>query len=117
MSRGPEFQDILAIQLTAKARTRWQQRNNQQDEMHNRLCQARALLAQALGISFDPDIDVCRCCADGEPPEAASLEDATRKALVLLTVAIVKSHAADELLSEVNEATSQHIDLLSRKRR
>ncbi|MFY9461344.1 hypothetical protein [uncultured Aquabacterium sp.] len=112
----PQLRDIIAIQLTAKARTRWQRRNFRQDQMHNQLCQARALLAKGLGIGLDPDNDVCACCADGEPPSAAGLDDAARKAFDLLTLAFAESLAADELLSEVNEATAQHIDLLSRKR-
>lgn len=114
--RPPEFIDILAIQLTAKARNRWSQRNTVQDEMANRLCQARALLAQALGIQLDPDNDMCACCADGDPPPAEGLDDAARKALDLLTMSFTAAMAADELLAEFNEATSQHITLLSRKR-
>ena len=118
MSRNttPDFRDILAIQLTAKARTRWQRRNERQDLMHNQLCQARALLAQALSIPLDPDNDVRAGCADGGPPAAANLDEAARKAFALLTTAFAESLAADELLSEVNEATAQHIALLSRKR-
>lgn len=118
MSRStvPDFREILAIQLTAKARTRWQRRNDRQDQMHNQLCQARALLAEGLGVTLDPDNDVCACCADGEPPSAAGLDDAARQAFALLTLAFAESLAADELLSEVNEATAQHIALLSRKR-
>lgn len=115
-STAPEFRDILAIQLEAKARNRWQRRNERQDQMINQLCQARALLARAMGVPLDPDSDVCFCCADGEPPEAANLEEAARKALDLLTLACAESLAADDLLSEVNEATAQHIALLSRKR-
>lgn len=118
MSRktAPSFREILAIQLSVKARTRWQRRNERQDQMYNQLCQARALLAEALGIALDPDSDVCACCADGEPPSAASLDEAARKAFALLALAVANSLAADELLSEVNEATAQHTTLLSRKR-
>jgi hypothetical protein len=109
MSRAkpPKFREILAIQLAAKIRSRWQRRNVKLDEMHSNLCKARALLAQALGLTLDPDTDLCACCADGEPPEAADLNEAARKALDLLTLAFAGSMTAEELLSEVNQTKSQ----------
>lgn len=110
-TKTPAFSEILAIQVAAKARMRWQRRNDRLDQMHDNLCKARALLAQALGVKLDTDTDLCACSADGDPPEAADINDAARQALGLLTQAFAASLSAEELLSEVNQARA-HLDLL-----
>ena len=109
----PEPPELTPVQLAAIARGSWQLREVRQDNLLPLMCEARNGLAHALGVALDPDQDVCRFC-DPVDPESQSIEAAARVALDLIGRAVADHMASDDLLSHYVEATSRHIDALSR---
>jgi hypothetical protein len=114
-SNTPQHSEPTPIQLAAIARESWRLREVRQDNILPLMCEARSGLAHALGVALDPDQDVCRFC-DPVDPESQGIEAAARVALDLIGRAVADHMASDDLLSHYVEATSRHIDALSRTR-
>jgi hypothetical protein len=116
--RHPEHPELTPVQLAAIARESWQMRDPRHDNALRLMCEARAELAQVLGVPLDPEQDVCRFCdvAEAESRKTQGVEQAALLALDMIGRAVADLMRSDELLMQFVEATSHHIDALSRTR-
>ncbi len=115
MSRTPEFADILGIQLAAIARSRWTDGSAKTDVMHGAMAQMRVDLAVAFGLPFDINSDDLHFASVTDIPTDITPEQAAQKTFDLLGKDMSLSLQAGDLLEQYAAATTQHIDLLTKR--